>query len=387
MSTHKPVIKFDRNLRHQNRVMYIKGLCHNHFPFAMDLLKYTDPEADNWDWIGLCSNPNAVHLLSDHLHSPKLKWEELSRNSGAFPLIEKCLADPDLRHNVPWHGVCENPSAVPFIERCLRDDEMKHNINWAALSGNPNAVHLLEQNPTKIVWFILSRNPSPRVSQLLETHYEQCKEKLYWEDLCRNPGAVPFLEQHMDFIIADHKLSRNLYTNENASRLIEQLIGHILTSRGYVDWVVLCDNPNACHLLERYHPNFTEFMRTSCLARAKLAMNPNAIHLLKPNLKQKPHNFEWWHFMKNPSPKAVPFLAHFIKQAEAYKINWFDLGSNPNLHQITQSMQFDFNAMFNQCRPFAKELSAYVLHPVRVMKLCDAYEMDMEEYLDAIGDC
>ena len=41
----------------------------------------------------------------------------------------------------------------------LRDWILLEKLNWSALSQNPAAIQLLEQNPDKIVWKLLSENP------------------------------------------------------------------------------------------------------------------------------------------------------------------------------------------------------------------------------------
>ena len=74
---------------------------------------------------------------------------------------------------------------------------MKQNpdkLNWDWLSKNPNAIHLLEQNPDKINWDCLSGNPN--AIHLLE----QNPDKIVWCYLSSNPNAIPLLEQNPDKI-------------------------------------------------------------------------------------------------------------------------------------------------------------------------------------------
>jgi hypothetical protein len=38
--------------------------------------------------------------------------------------------------------------------------------------------------------------------------------------------------------------------------------------------------------------------------------------------------------------------------------------------------------MREQCRSFTGELLAYILHPARLMRLANAMNMDLEDYMD-----
>jgi hypothetical protein len=62
------------------------------------------------------------------------------------------------------------------------------------LSANPNAIHLLEQNPEKINWYLLSSNPN--AIHLLE----QNQDKINWWNLSANPKAIHLLERNQEKI-------------------------------------------------------------------------------------------------------------------------------------------------------------------------------------------
>jgi hypothetical protein len=40
--------------------------------------------------------------------------------------------------------------------------------------------------------------------------------------------------------------------------------------------------------------------------------------------------------------------------------------------------------MKEQCKDFYEELVSYVFNPVRVMRIADAFELDLDEYLELI---
>jgi hypothetical protein len=62
-------------------------------------------------------------------------------------------------------------------------------IIWYLLSANPGAIHLLEQKPKKINWSWLCTNPNPVAIKLLE----QNPDKIDWTYLSANPNALHLL--------------------------------------------------------------------------------------------------------------------------------------------------------------------------------------------------
>jgi hypothetical protein len=36
-------------------------------------------------------------------------------------------------------------------------------------------------------------------------------------------------------------------------------------------------------------------------------------------------------------------------------------------------------------QPFAEELASYVFHPLRIMRICNNYRIDFEEYVEIVG--
>ena len=51
-------------------------------------------------------------------------------------------------------GLSRNPNAMHILEQHLEE------IDWYWLSANPSAIHILEQNQDKISWTNLSSNPA-----------------------------------------------------------------------------------------------------------------------------------------------------------------------------------------------------------------------------------
>ena len=84
---------------------------------------------------------------------------------------------------------------------------------------------------------------------------------------------------------------------------------------------------------------------------------------------------KWRALSKNPN--AIDILEQNMD-----KIRWAYLSSNPNaIHMIAK---LDINAMRENCKPFAEELTAYVFHPLRLEHMANTYGFELDEYMDYI---
>lgn len=283
-------------------------------------------------------NPSCVDLIEQL--GRNVMWVSASANPGAIHL----LRDKKNYDNIHFTNLCGNPSAIDMIEDLLKHHPKR--VDWFGLSMNPNAIHLLEQNPTKIEWFALSFNPN--AIHLLE----QNLDKVHWDALSANSNAIHLLEQNLNKISWD-----NLSANPGAVRLLKQ------------------------------HP---DKINLSCLATNP---NPEAFHLLEEALEPRPFvgNVRLHHLdlLDHPhylfsNPCAVQLIKQLLKNGISNWCFWAELGENPNLIEIVCSL--DLAAMKTQCQPFAQELVAAVLHPCRLARLCEAYRLELEEYLDILGD-
>jgi len=89
-----------------------------------NLKDWVERNKDNFNWIILSDNPNAINLLEKNID--KIDWFYLSGNPNAIKLLEQNI----------------------------------DKIDWEILSGNLNAIELLEKNIDKIDWFYLLGNSS-----------------------------------------------------------------------------------------------------------------------------------------------------------------------------------------------------------------------------------
>jgi len=80
-----------------------------------------------------------------------------------------------------------------------------------------------------------------------------------------------------------------------------------------------------------------------------LSRNPNAIHLLEQNLD---------------------------------KVSSEGLSQNPNAIHLLAPL--DTEKMRENCKKFAEELAAHVFHPARLLRICETYGLDLEEYFELV---
>jgi hypothetical protein len=83
------------------------------------------------------------------------------------------------------------------------------------------------------------------------------------------------------------------------------------------------------------------------------------------------------------------------------KVNWVELSRNPNAIRILEenldkvdwgNLSQNLNAiapldtakMRSNCQAFAEELTAYVFHPTRLQRVCDTYNLDLDEYFEMV---
>jgi hypothetical protein len=140
------------------------------------------------------------------------------------------------------------------------------------------------------------------------------------------------------------------------------MVRPIFNINNKIYWDCLSNNPNAIHLLEQ---------NPDKIVWEWLSLNPNAIHLLEQN----PDKINWIELSRNPN------AIHLLEQ-NPDKIDWFYLSQNPNAIHLLAPL--NHTKMKEQCKPFYEELVSYVFNPVRVMRIADAFGLDLDEYLELI---
>ena len=87
------------------------------------------------------------------------------------------------------------------------------------------------------------------------------------------------------------------------------------------------------------------------------------------------NNVDWWHLSRNPN--AISILEKNLD-----KIDWAYLSTNPNAIHLLAPLNTE--KMKENCKVFAEELAAYVFHPVRLLRICENYDLELEEYFELI---
>ena len=95
-----------------------------------------------------------------------------------------------------------------------------------------------------------------------------------------------------------------------------------------------------------FHPEYIVDERVSWMV---LSLNKNAIHMLEQNIE---------------------------------KINLFHLSENPNAISLLAPLNTE--KMRENCKAFAEELASYVFHPIRLMRICQAHGLELEEYFECV---
>jgi hypothetical protein len=127
-----------------------------------------------------------------------------------------------------------------------------------------------------------------------------------------------------------------------------------------VKWCYLSQNPNAIHILEK---------NLDKVDWEYLSANPNAIPILEKNLDK----VKWYDLSQNPNS------IHILKM-NLDKVHWGWLTRNPNAHQLLSSL--DYNKMLENMKPFCNELVEKIFHPSRLERICEMYNIEMEDYLE-----
>ena len=131
----------------------------------------------------------------------------------------------------------------------------------------------------------------------------------------------------------------------------------------YLDWKVLCRNPNALSLIEQY-PNLIEY--------DELAYNSSAYELLLKEKEKHPENFHWGNFSANSKAKtyitdksfdeAGMNIEQFVLLHEAEKLNWANVSAN----RSSYILDFLFNTV-----PFRVNMGVLSgnPHPIAITEL------------------
>lgn len=286
----------------------------------------------------LSGNPNAIQLLEKYLEKINYLWLLMNRNAIHLLKdkdIDELLKSKDNSSLFYTHRFFENINASELIEKYLEKI-----INEGRIAEISNFQK-----------YILSRHPH------LISFLEKYPQLIDWKGLSKNPNAIHFLEKNLDKVDW-----RSLSENPNAIRILEKNLDKVY-------WGSLSENPNAIHILEQHTEKINFWF---------LCQNSNAVHIIKKHFHKIPKS-ELEMLSSNTNEDAIELIRENIQYVSTYY-----LGQNPNVLKIVGTL--DYDAMKIKCQPFAQELATYVLNPTRLLRLCESYGLDLEEYMEIIGD-
>ena len=293
--------------------IYWDDLCLNTSDAAIDFLSLPENyRYIEWNILSLNTNPKAIALLikkeSEEFDledrefnrlqdNEKICWRNLSENPNAISLLErKWEEEKELLRNdikqynilkkkdyiINWDVLSGNPKAIDLFRDKIEEEKKipkkrfdrlddNEKINWAKLSASaePKVIQLLEENPTKIIWFTLSANPNaiklleenptkinwpqlsknPKAIKLLKKELKENPENISWYQLSKNPRAIEILDKNRDKIIWSQ-----FSENPNAGELLKDRVEYEdklpkkkyneLTNYSKLNWIALSLNPS-----------------------------------------------------------------------------------------------------------------------------------------------
>jgi len=193
-------------LRNNRQYIYYSYLCNTEHgvEFVDELIK--NNELEKIDWVVLCSNPAAMHILSDPKYYQYIKWNGIIRNKNAIELVKNNLHMVDKY----WRFICEQPHFIDIIEQNI------DKIDWLSLSKNYNAIHILEKNLDKINIHLLRYNKNGfqlllRLNHVFDNRYnyhenivfeyfDYCEKNNIQFNLIEQLSKYGYTEQHMEFL-------------------------------------------------------------------------------------------------------------------------------------------------------------------------------------------
>ena len=301
--------------------IYWEDLCLNTSNEAIDFLKENYRYIE-WDILSVNTNPKAIALL-------------INKESEEFDLEDREFNRLQDNEKICWTNLSENPNAISLLERkweeekeLLRNDIKQYNIlkkkdyiiNWDVLSGNPNAIDLLRDkieeekklpkrkfdrldDIEKINWVKLSASAEPKVIQLLEEN----PTKIIWFTLSANPKAIKLLEENPTKINWPQ-----LSANPKAIKLLKK---ELKENPENIGWYQLSKNPRAIEILDKNRDK---------IIWSQFSENPNAGELLNGELLKERIEFE----DKLPQRR--------YNQITNYsKLNWIALSLNPSIFTLS----------------------------------------------------
>jgi hypothetical protein len=199
---------------------------------AIELLRNYSHKID-WDKLSLSSSRSNSRLLNYEIgrqYTNKIDWGPLIPLAVDYDILsldEKPESIAILRENLDkcnWANLCHNK----LLEALELLKENPEKIVWTVLSVNPSALEILREHQDKIDWDLLSSNTNPEILKLFTPERLMNLSRNYFSS---NIGAYEFLKTHPEFITDE--IGRMSYIFKAVKKYnddIKSVINIVLTS-------------------------------------------------------------------------------------------------------------------------------------------------------------
>lgn len=277
-----------------------------------------------------------------------------------------------------WKNLSENKQITPFLKVWMElYPNVKENIEHVKQTKPVEVYSFLSPNETNKVIYA---ETSPCVKNIL---HELPRNPVLRQALCKNPHPSVFPIIQTMFLT---------YYDED----LVDILNHVTQNSNPQVLALLLEFANTLTTLE-VRANFNLVRsRYGCFWWENLSKNPHLVAFFETY----PEKIDWQRLSSNPSPTAIRLL-----EKHPDKINWVTLSYNPNAIHLLKGTTapvclnglarnprmievvcgLDLEKMGTQIQSFKEELQMYVLHPLRLMRISDLWNISMEDYVASIA--
>lgn len=149
-----------------------------------------------------------------------------------------------------------------------------------------------------------------------------------------------------------------------------------------INWSNLCENYNAYNILKN---NFDKIVWN------KIIYNKNAVFLIKDDIKLLTWNDIYDFMSKYIEDKYRQVFIHTISLCDnKHILKLLDISCNKNNQIINSSyldpsiFEYDYDTIMNKINIYKKELLEKVLHPTRLMNICNKYGVQFNDLMNDV---
>lgn len=345
---------------------------------------------------------HGLNVRNDPKVNPKVNlkfWENLANNAHVYPHLDDWSHDEafkglaaNIRRTSRFfdHGFHENTRypnwekellvyRFPFLANFTPNGTQQYStfITFSTLtlaklvdmySGDLLRVIVSNDEDAKRA---ICQNPNPCMSSYIEFTLSQAYATVMSETdvcaihvaLCNMMVLLNMLSYNTNPEVVHLMEKYDIFRSQCATYpiYVENLHGKTVTTSQC--WSIMSANPAYIAFMERHSNKICWY---------DMSKNPSGMALLE----RTPDKIDWRGLSENPS--AVEML-----RANPDKIDYVHLAKNPRLVEVVAHLNKD--KMARQIETFREELLTVVLHPVRIMRISEQWNVTMEEYVGFIG--